>query len=66
MDWQTIEGNWSQFTGKLKEKWGNFTDGDMLVINGKREQRIGKLQEKYGLAKEQAEKEADEFAQSLQ
>jgi len=25
-------GNWKQFKGKMKEKWGKLTDDDMTVI----------------------------------
>ena len=65
MNWDRIKGNWKQFTGKVKEKWGNLTDDDLTVIAGKRDQLAGKLQERYGYGKEQAEKELDEFAKTL-
>ena len=28
MDWNCVEGNWKQFKGQVKEKWGNLTDDD--------------------------------------
>lgn len=65
MNWDQIEGKWKQYTGKVKEKWGNLTDDDITAIRGKRDQLIGKLQERYGLAKDQAEKQIDEFTRSL-
>ena len=34
MDWNRIEGNWKQTGGKIKEKWGKLTDGDLTQING--------------------------------
>jgi uncharacterized protein YjbJ (UPF0337 family) len=34
MDWDRIEGNWKQFRGRAKEKWGRLTDDDLDVING--------------------------------
>jgi len=45
MDWNRVEGDWKQMKGKIKEKWGNLTDDDLDVINGRREQLEGKLQE---------------------
>ena len=27
MDWNRIEGNWKQFKGRAKEKWGRLTEG---------------------------------------
>ncbi len=64
MDWDRIEGNWKQFTGKVREKWGKLTDDDLATINGNREQLEGKLQSRYGYAKDQARTEVDEFMRS--
>ena len=60
-EWDGIEGNWKQFAGKIKEKWGKLTDNDLAQINGKREKLEGKLQELYGHGNEQAKKEIDDF-----
>jgi uncharacterized protein YjbJ (UPF0337 family) len=65
MNWDQIAGNWKQFTGKVKEKWGKLTDDDLTTIAGKRDQLAGLLQQRYGYAKDQAEKELDEFSQAL-
>jgi len=50
----------------VKEKWGKVTDDDLTTIAGKRDQFAGKLQERYGYAKEQAERELDDFARALE
>ena len=65
MNWDQMEGKWKQYSGKLKEKWGKLTDDDLTTINGQRDQLVGKLQERYGMAKDQAEKQIDEFTTSL-
>jgi len=65
MNWDQIKGDWKQFTGKVKEKWGKLTDDDLTTAAGHRDQMIGILQKRYGYAKERAEQEADEFAQAL-
>jgi uncharacterized protein YjbJ (UPF0337 family) len=65
MNWDQIAGDWKQFTGKVKAKWGKLTDNDLTTIAGKRDELAGLLQVKYGYAKEQAEKELNEFAQTL-
>lgn len=64
MNWDQIEGKWKQAAGKVREKWGKLTDDDLTVINGRRDQLVGKIQERYGLAKEAAEKQVDEFVRS--
>src|SRR5215475_13518792 len=65
MDWNRIEGNWKQFKGRAKEKWGRLTDDDLDVINGRQDQLEGKVQERYGLAKDQAKKDVDAWFRSL-
>jgi uncharacterized protein YjbJ (UPF0337 family) len=66
MNWDQIEGKWKQYSGKVKEKWGKLTDDDLTTIQGKRDQLVGRLQERYGMAKDQAEKQVNEFTRSLQ
>jgi len=61
MNWDRIEGNWKQFKGKVKEQWGKLTDDDLDVIGGKKDQLVGRLQERYGIKKDEAEKQVDEF-----
>ena len=66
MNWDQIEGKWTQSVGKVKEKWGKLTDDDLTAINGKRDQLIGKIQERYGIAKDVAQKQVDEFTRAYQ
>ncbi|MGK0705585.1 CsbD family protein [Yokenella regensburgei] len=61
MNEDRISGNWKQFKGKVKEKWGKLTDDDMNVIEGQREQLAGRIQERYGYGKEQVEKEMKDW-----
>lgn len=61
MNWDTIEGNWKQFRGKVEQKWGELTDDDLDVIDGKRTELIGRIQERYGKTREDAEREVREW-----
>ena len=61
MNWDTAKGDWKQFSGKIKEKWGDLTDDDLTKINGQREQLEGKIQERYGIAKDQVRKDIDDW-----
>ena len=65
MDWNRVEGNWKQFKGAAKEKWGKLTDDDLNVIEGRREQLEGKLQQRYGFAKDQIHKDVDDWFKTL-
>jgi uncharacterized protein YjbJ (UPF0337 family) len=61
MNWDQIEGNWKQLKGSAKEKWGKLTDDELTAAKGRRDELAGKIQESYGVAKEEAEKQLDEF-----
>jgi uncharacterized protein YjbJ (UPF0337 family) len=64
MNWDQIEGKWKQSAGVVKQKWGKLTDDDLTVIAGKKDELVGKIQERYGIAKEAAQKQVDEFSRS--
>ncbi len=61
MNKDIFEGNWEEIKGKMKQKWGKLTDDDLDVIDGQREELVGKIQARYGISKEKAEQEADNF-----
>ena len=61
MNWDQVEGNWMQFKGKVRQQWGKLTDDDIARINGKHDELLGILQQRYGYAKEQAQKEVDNW-----
>jgi len=63
MNWDMIEGNWKQFKGTVKEKWGKLTDDNLDTIAGKRDQLAGRIQEAYGITQDQAEREVKAFEQ---
>ncbi len=65
MNWEQIQGNWKQMTGKARETWGKFTDDDLAKIAGKRDQLIGMIQTKYGVAKEEAEDQVRKFVEKM-
>jgi len=65
MNMDQLKGDWKQLKGKIKEKWGKLTDDDLTVVEGKRDQLAGILQQRYGYAKDQAEKELNEFSRTL-
>jgi uncharacterized protein YjbJ (UPF0337 family) len=66
MNWDRIEGNWKQITGKAREKWGKLTDSDFEAVAGRRDQLVGRIQERYGIARDVAQQQADEWAKALQ
>lgn len=61
MNWDQIKGNWKEVKGKAQQQWGELTDDDLDVIDGRREELVGKIQQRYGISKEKAEQEANDF-----
>ena len=56
MDKLNIKGNRNEIAGKLKQKFANLTDDDLLFTEGKEEELYGKLQQKLGKTKEEFHK----------
>lgn len=65
MTWDEIKGNWREYKGRVREKWGELTDDDIDRIAGKRDQLLGILQNRYGKTREAAEEEIKEFEERL-
>jgi uncharacterized protein YjbJ (UPF0337 family) len=61
MNSDQLKGKWKQVKGSVKERWGKLTDDDLDVINGQHDQLIGTIQERYGIAREAAQKQVDEW-----
>ena len=65
MNWDRIEGDWDQFKGAVRERWGDLTDDDLDVVQGKRDQLVGRVQERYGIMRDDAERQVDDWAMNL-
>lgn len=50
-----IKGNWNEVSGKLKQKYANLTDDDLLLVEGKEDELVGRLQKKLGKTKEEVQ-----------
>ena len=65
MNWERIEGDWMQFKGHVKKQWGKLTDDQVDVINGRRDILAGKLREAYGIGKDEAERQINDWEANL-
>ncbi len=65
MDPEQIKGNWKQLKGDIKKQWGKLTDDDLAEAEGHRDYLIGKIQERYGIAKDEAREQLEEFEKNL-
>jgi uncharacterized protein YjbJ (UPF0337 family) len=61
MNSDVLAGKWKQLKGDIKSQWGKFTDDDLATVEGQRDKLVGLVQERYGYAREQAEREVDQF-----
>jgi uncharacterized protein YjbJ (UPF0337 family) len=65
MNQEQIEGNWDKVVGKVQQKWGKLTKSDLEQIKGKKKELVGKIIERHGIEKEKAEREVDDFFDTL-
>ena len=61
MNTNTLSGNWKQLKGKAQAKWGDITDDEWDQAEGRRKELVGLVQKKYGKAREEAEREVDDW-----
>ncbi|CAM3825023.1 CsbD family protein [Polynucleobacter arcticus] len=65
MNWDIVEGNWKQFKGKIRSRWGKLTDDQLDLIAGKRIELAGKIQEAYGITKDEVEMQIKLFEDQI-
>ena len=65
MNQDIVEGKWKQITGKAKQQWGKLTDDDIDLIDGHRSELEGKIQERYGITRNEAKKQVEDWEKSL-
>ena len=56
MNTTALKGKWNEIKGKLKQKYADLTDDDLLFDEGKEDEMYGKIQQKVGATKEEVEK----------
>ncbi|MDV6332148.1 CsbD family protein [Asticcacaulis sp. 201] len=56
-----VQGSWEQVKGHVQKAWGKLTNDDLDVIEGDRKLLAGKIQERYGIAKDEADRQVDEW-----
>lgn len=56
MNTTELKGDWEVQKGKLKQKFAQLTDNDLLFVKGKKEEMLGKLQITLGKSKEELQK----------
>ena len=65
MNSTTLKGDWNVTKGKLKQKWANLTDDDLMFVEGKTDELIGRVQKRTGETNEAVRKAIDEAQADL-
>jgi uncharacterized protein YjbJ (UPF0337 family) len=55
----TMKGNWNEVKGKLKKKYAQLTEDDLLFTEGREDELYGRLQKKLGKTSEEIRKEVE-------
>ena len=48
----SFKGSWNETKGRLKQRYAQLTDDDLLFEEGKEDELLGRLQKRTGEAKE--------------
>ena len=56
-----LKGDWEIQKAKLKQKFADLTDNDLMFLEGKKEEMLGKLEVKLGKSKEELRKILDKL-----
>ena len=59
---QEVRGQWDKLRGKVKQKWGQLTDDDLMMVGGNVDELVGRIHEKTGAARETIEEFIGELA----
>ncbi len=54
-----LKGHWNEIKGKLKQKYGQLTDDDLVFAAGKEEELLGRLQKRLGKSKDDIRAEVE-------
>jgi uncharacterized protein YjbJ (UPF0337 family) len=56
-----FKGSWNEVKGKLKQKYGDLTDDDLIFAEGKEDELLGRLEQRLGKSKEELRREIEAF-----
>ena len=56
-----IKGSWKEVQGKLKQKYAQLTDNDLMFAEGKEDEMLGRIQKRIGKSKEEIKREIESF-----
>jgi uncharacterized protein YjbJ (UPF0337 family) len=61
MNTAELKGDWEVQKAKLKQRFAELTDNDLMFLEGKKDEMLGKLEIKLGKTKEEIRKILDKI-----
>lgn len=65
MKWDQVEDHWKEFAGSARAHWSKLTEDDWQAMTGTRGHLIGRIQKRYGIDRDEAETQVDEWSGGL-
>jgi uncharacterized protein YjbJ (UPF0337 family) len=56
-----LKGNWNEVKGKLKQKYGQLTDQDLMFAEGKEDELLGRIQKRLGKSQDELRSELEKL-----
>jgi uncharacterized protein YjbJ (UPF0337 family) len=56
-----MKGSWNEVKGKLKQKYGQLTDDDLMFAEGKEDEPVGRLQKRPGRTQDEIRAEISDM-----
>ena len=63
--WDAMQEDWDSSAGMVKDRWAELTEEEILATGGDREQLVALVQDTYGIEREQAEQEVNDWVGAL-
>jgi uncharacterized protein YjbJ (UPF0337 family) len=65
MNWDRIQAEWTKISSQVKTQWAKLTDEDLKSVGAKKDALVGAIQQRYGVLKEEAERQVDEWMKKM-
>jgi uncharacterized protein YjbJ (UPF0337 family) len=57
-----LKGTWKEVKGKMKQKYAQLTDDDLMFEEGAEDELIGRIEKRLGKSKEEIKKELENLS----
>jgi uncharacterized protein YjbJ (UPF0337 family) len=65
MNWDRIQGEWTKISSQVKSQWAKLTEDDLKAVGAKKDALVGAIQQRYGVLRDEAERQVDDWMNKL-